>query len=130
MTQNDSSSSPLHPFIESNHVEGTAVYDVNGKRIGSIRRLVIEKVSGHVAYATTSFGGVLALGAEALLGLGTETHTIPWEHLHYDMSLGGYKTSISESQLRNAPEFSRQDESLLSGHEWEELSRYYTVPLE
>ena len=73
---------------------------------------MIEKVSGHVVYAVTAFGGFLGLGAEA--------HTIPWEQLHYDTALGGYKTSIAESQLQNAPEFSRGDDPLLSGHERQE----------
>jgi len=120
MAQDDVSSGPAHPLVESDHVEGTAVYDASGKRIGTIKRLVIEKVSGHVVYAVTAFGG--------LLGLGEETHTIPWEQLHYDQDLGGYKASVSETQLRNAPEFSRQDESLLSGHEREALINYYAVP--
>jgi hypothetical protein len=57
MAQDDVSSGPAHPLIESDHIEGTAVYDANGQRIGTIKRLVIEKVSGHVAYAITSFGG-------------------------------------------------------------------------
>jgi hypothetical protein len=57
---------------------------------------VIEKLSGHVAYAVTSFGG--------FLGVGSELHTIPWEQLHYGTMLGGYKTSTSEDQLRKAPE--------------------------
>ena len=61
MAQTDTSSAPSHPLIESDHIEGTAVYDANGKRIGSIKRLVIEKVSGHVAYAVTEFGGFLGL---------------------------------------------------------------------
>ena len=120
MAQDDVSSGPAHPLVESDHVEGTAVYDASGKRIGTIKRLVIEKVSGHVVYAVTAFGG--------LLGLGEETHTIPWEQLHYDQDLGGYKARVSETQLRNAPEFSRQDESLLSGHEREALINYYAVP--
>ena len=120
MAQDDVSSGPAHPLIESDHVEGTAVYDASGKRIGTIKRLVIEKVSGHVVYAVTAFGG--------FLGLGEETHTIPWEQLHYDTDLGGYKASVSETQLRNAPEFSRQDESLLSSHEREALINYYAVP--
>ena len=120
MAQDDVSSGPAHPLVESDHVEGTAVYDASGKRIGTIKRLVIEKVSGHVVYAVTAFGG--------LLGLGEETHTIPWEQLHYDKDLGGYKASVSETQLRNAPEFSRQDKSLLSGHEREALINYYAVP--
>src|SRR5689334_16673589 len=77
MAQDDASRSPAHPLIESDHIEGTAVYDADGKRIGTIKRLVIEKVSGHVAYAVTTLGG--------LLGLGAEVHSIPWEQLHYDM---------------------------------------------
>ena len=120
MEQADTSSVPSHPLIESDHIEGTAVYDANDKQIGTIKRLVIEKVSGHVVYAVTAFGG--------FLGLGSETHTIPWEQLHYDTTLHGYKTSIAEEQLRKAPEFSRGDESLLSGHERQQLSSYYMEP--
>jgi len=120
MTQIDTSSpGPTHTLIESDHVEGSAVYDANGKRIGTIKRLVIEKVSGHVVYAVTAFGG--------FLGLGAEIHTIPWEQLHYDTALGGYRTNITVDQLRNAPEFSRQDESLLSHHQRRELNEYYMI---
>jgi hypothetical protein len=119
MAYDDVVSGPAHPLIESDQVEGTPVYDVAGKSVGTIQRLVIEKVSGRVAYAVTSFGG--------FLGLGAEVHTIPWEQLHYDTDLGGYKTGITEDQLRNAPDFSRQDEKLLSGHERDELSRYYEL---
>jgi len=50
------------------------------------------------------------------------------EQLRYDTTHGGYKTGITEGQLRSAPEFSRQDEKLLSGHEREELGRYYDIP--
>src|SRR3954453_18798007 len=120
MAQDDVSLGPAHPLIESDHVEGTAVYDASGKRIGTIKRLVIEKVSGHVVYAVTAFGG--------FLGLGEETHTIPWEQLHYDTNLGGYKTSVSEDRLRHAPEFSRGDDALLSGHEQEQLRQFYLEP--
>jgi len=61
MAQDDVSSGPAHPLIESDHVEGTEVYDASGKRIGTIKRLVIEKVSGHVVYAVTALGGFLGL---------------------------------------------------------------------
>ena len=36
------------PLIESDRVEGTTVYDPQGNNIGSIKRLMIEKISGHV----------------------------------------------------------------------------------
>ena len=47
------------PLIESDRVEGTTVYDPDGNNIGSIKRLMIEKISGKVAYAVMSFGGFL-----------------------------------------------------------------------
>ncbi|ACA17249.1 PRC-barrel domain protein [Methylobacterium sp. 4-46] len=117
MAETDASSALSHPLIESDRIEGTPVHAASGKRIGTIKRLVIEKISGHVAYAVTTFGG--------FLGVGSETHTIPWEQLHYDTALGGYKTNITEEQLRNAPEFARGDEALLSGHQREQLAEFY-----
>jgi hypothetical protein len=87
------------PLIESDRVEGTTVYDPQGNNIGSITRLMIEKLSGRVAYAVMSFGG--------FLGMGTEEHAVPWDKLAYDTSLGGYRTDITEQQLRGAPSFSR-----------------------
>jgi hypothetical protein len=43
-------------------VEGTAVYGVNDTKIGSIERVMIDKVSGRVSYAVLSFGGFLGIG--------------------------------------------------------------------
>jgi len=87
------------PLIESDRVEGTTVYDPQGNNIGSIKRLMIEKISGRVAYAVMSFGG--------FLGIGAAEHSIPWNKLTYDTGLGGYRTDITEQQLRGAPAFSR-----------------------
>ena len=39
-----------HPVIESDRVEGTPVFDGANNRIGTIKRLLIEKVSGRVLY--------------------------------------------------------------------------------
>ena len=68
-------------LIGSDKVEGTAVYDAKGEHIGSIERVMIEKVSGQVAYAVLSFGG--------FLGIGSDYYPLPWESLTYDTSLGG-----------------------------------------
>jgi hypothetical protein len=61
---------------------------------------MIEKSGGRVAYAVMSFGG--------FLGMGTEEHAVPWNKLTYDTNLGGYRTDITEQQLRGAPAFSRE----------------------
>ena len=120
MTQMETLTSTTHPLIESDRVEGTAVYNASKKRIGTIKRLVIEKTSGQVVYAVTSFAG--------FLGAGSEAHSIPWDQLHYDTTLHGYHTNITEQQLREAPEFSRGTESLLHQRDWEELGEYYGGP--
>jgi len=83
------------PIIESDRVEGTAVYDRNNNQIGTIERLLIEKVSGRVLYVDVTFGG--------LFGVGTHHHTIPWDKLTYDPELEGYRTAITEEKLRGAP---------------------------
>ncbi len=46
-------------LISSPEVEGAVVYGADGKKVGSIDHLVIERVSGQVAYAVVDFGGFL-----------------------------------------------------------------------
>jgi hypothetical protein len=109
------------PSIESDRVEGTSVYDPQGNDIGGIKRLLIEKTSGRVAYSVMSFGG--------FLGMGEEEHAVPWSKLTYDTNLGGYRTEITEQQLRGAPTFTRD-----SDWDWSDRSRerqlhdYYRAP--
>ena len=86
------------PLIESDRVEGTAVYDRSGKRIGTVERVMIDKISGRVAYAVMSFGG--------FFGVGANEYAVPWRMLAYDPSLGGYRTQITAEQLRRAPSLS------------------------
>jgi hypothetical protein len=109
------------PLIESDRVEGTTVYDPTGNKIGSIKRLMIEKIGGRVAYAVMSFGG--------FLGMGEEEHTIPWNKLTYDTSLAGYRTDITEEQLRGAPTFYRdRDYNWTDRGRERELHDYYGAP--
>ena len=53
---------PNHQLISSEDVEGVNVYDTQGKKIGEIDHLMIDKISGRVTYAVMSFGGFLGLG--------------------------------------------------------------------
>jgi sporulation protein YlmC with PRC-barrel domain len=120
MVQTPSASSE-HPFIESDRVEGTTVYDARGDHIGTIERLMIEKVSGQVAYVVMSFGG--------LFGSGKESHTLPWGKLNYDSKLRGYRVDISESELREAPSFAQSNTFDWSNRDREEeLHDYYRIP--
>ena len=109
---------PNHQLISSEDVEGTEVFGVGDNKVGEIDHLIIDKLSGRVIYAVMSFGGFLSLGHSH--------YPVPWAALKYDTSLGGFRTGITEQQLRDAPEFS--DDSW-ADRNWETVThRHYGVP--
>jgi hypothetical protein len=86
-------------LIGSDKVEATPVYRSNGDRVGQIERVMIDKISGKVAYAVLSFGG--------FLGLGEDYYPVPWSILNYDTNLGGYRTNLDADKLKNAPKYTQ-----------------------
>jgi hypothetical protein len=106
-------------LIGSDKVQGTAVYGPDGDKIGSIERVMIEKVSGRVSYAVLSFGG--------FLGIGDEHYPLPWPSLKYSVELGGYQTMVTHDQLSQAPKFAPGDDYNWRGSR--ELDEYYGVAM-
>src|SRR2546421_8179589 len=88
-------------LIGSDKVEATPVYRSNGDRVGQIERIMIDKVSGKVAYAVMSFGG--------FMGIGEDYYPLPWSLLTYNPKLEGYEVNVSEQQLKGAPKYSRHE---------------------
>jgi PRC-barrel domain len=109
-------------LIGSDKVEGTAVYGADDSKIGSIERVMIDKTSGRVSYAVLGFGGIL--------GLGNDHYPLPWQSLKYDTDLGGYRTGVTEDQLRRAPKYRDAND-----WNWSDAARnravdaYYGVPV-
>ncbi|WP_322514606.1 PRC-barrel domain-containing protein [Rhodopseudomonas palustris] len=106
-------------LIGSDKVQGTAVYGADGEKIGSVERVMIEKVSGKVSYAVLSFGG--------FLGIGDDHYPLPWPSLKYNVELGGYQTMITIDQLERAPKYDREAE-----YDWRgarKVDDYYGVAL-
>lgn len=84
-----------HELISSLRVEGTHVYNRQGEKLGTIHSVMIDKLSGRVAYAVLSFGG--------FLGIDTHVHPVPWETLIYDIDRDGYAVDLTRDQLERAP---------------------------
>jgi hypothetical protein len=109
-------------LIGSDKVEGTAVFGADAQKIGTIERVMIDKVSGRVSYAVLGFGG--------FLGIGNDHYPLPWQSLKYDTRLGGYVTGVTESQLRGAPRYGNDND-----WNWADAARnravndYYGMPL-
>ncbi|MDP3176123.1 MAG: PRC-barrel domain-containing protein [Phenylobacterium sp.] len=82
-----------HDLISAHRVEGATVYSAEGRTVGVIRNLMIEKQSGHVRSALVSKEG--SSGANQWLA------PVPWSELRYDTGLGGYV--VDATKLENAP---------------------------
>lgn len=93
----------VNPLIASDRVQGTTVRRPDGEKIGRIERVMIDKISGKVAYAVMSFGG--------LLGVGERYYTLPWAKLDYDEEKHAYVLDITKSQLQGAPALNSEGET-------------------
>ena len=112
---------PNRALISSEDVEGVNVYGTDRDKIGQIDHLMIDKVSGKVAYAVLSFGGFLGIGHKHL--------PIPWSLLKYNVELDAYELDIADDVLRKAPS-SEQSSEFDFGDRLDEakLYSYYNVP--
>jgi hypothetical protein len=106
-------------LIASDRVEGTKVYGADGKHIGHIERVILEKRGGRVAYAVLSFGG--------FLGMGEDHYPLPWEKLRYDEQLDGYRLDLTKEQIEGAPRFADESDNWYQDN-GTKVYDYYGVP--
>jgi sporulation protein YlmC with PRC-barrel domain len=105
--------------ISSDRVEGTAVYNNAGDKLGSIDDLMIDKRSGQVRYAVLEFGG--------FLGMGTDRYPLPWNVLRYDTAKDGYVVPLDKSKLENAPHYAVDDEPVYNPDYGQRVNGYWGV---
>ena len=103
----------VHTLVPSDRVEAASVYGRDGDKIGTIERLMVEKMTGTVAYAVVKCSGFL----------GTCHHyPVPWNSLKYNVARKAYDTNLTLEELRSGPseldgeEFDWGDRSLVYRH--------------
>ena len=114
MTTSDNSE-----VISSDKVEGTAVYNSAGDKLGSIDDLMIDKRSGQIRYAVLEFGG--------FLGIGTDRYPLPWNVLSYDKSKGGYTVPLDRARLKDAPRYDAKAVPTYDRAYGATVDRYYGI---
>jgi sporulation protein YlmC with PRC-barrel domain len=105
-------------LIASNKVEGTAVYDYTGERLGTINNFMVEKRSGQVEYAVLQFGG--------FLGIGADYYPVPWTMLKYDTGQGGYVVDLDKDLLADAPRYDNEEPAFDDDYD-RQINTYYGV---
>jgi hypothetical protein len=113
--------SESNSLIGADKVQGTPVYSAEGDHLGEIHEIMIDKLSGNVAYAVMSFGG--------FLGMGEKYHPLPWSALDYETDAGGYVVNLSREQLEGGPSYEREATPRWGDRDYEtKLHDYYGLP--
>jgi hypothetical protein len=108
-------------LIASDRVEGTAVYNREGEKLGSIENFMVDKLTGKVEYANLSFGG--------LFGMGASIHPLPWGVLDYVPEQNGYVVDLDKAKLEKAPKYERGAEPAFDRDYNRNVNDYYGLPL-
>ncbi|TWB06755.1 PRC-barrel domain-containing protein [Bradyrhizobium stylosanthis] len=100
-----------HTMVPSDRVEHVGVYGRDGSKLGTIERLMLDKVTGTVAYAVIKTGGLL----------GTRHHyPMPWSALKYDPARQAFCVEVTLDELASGPcEFDGDE------FDWGDRSRPY-----
>jgi sporulation protein YlmC with PRC-barrel domain len=105
-------------LISADKVEGTAVVNPQGANLGHVSEIMIDKVSGQVAYAVLKYGSIV--------GLGGKLFAIPWHVLKYDTRHDAYVVYIPEERLMNAPSFDADNPPDMADTQWStQVGDYY-----
>jgi hypothetical protein len=84
-----------HPLIASDRIEGTRVCRRDGVELGTIERLMINKISGQVAYAI--------IKSDEDRRQRKVRFPLRWDGLHYDRRRGAYIVDLSDDEVRRVP---------------------------
>lgn len=81
-----------HGMIDSDRIVARPVFDHDGTPIGTIRCLVVDRLSGHVES--------VCVHSRSVLGIVSHEYLLPWSVLKYDTRLPGYRTSLRKSEIK------------------------------
>jgi sporulation protein YlmC with PRC-barrel domain len=114
--------SQLHAFsnapVKASSIIGTDVVNPKGDNLGDIKEVVLDPLSGKVAYVVVSFGGFLSLGEKLF--------AIPFSSFTYNVSKNEYVLDISKERLETAPGFDSDHWPTMADEKWNrEVYKYY-----
>jgi len=108
-------------LIASDKVRGTKLYNRRHEHVGEVEDIMIDKLSGVVAYAVVGFGG--------FLGLGETRRAVPWSVLHYDTNDDGYVADVEDAVLKDAPNEIPAGDAYYRDVDWNSrIYRHFGVP--
>ncbi|RQS62509.1 PRC-barrel domain containing protein [Burkholderia sp. Bp8963] len=101
---------PGPDVMAASTLEGDKVLSIDGDDVGKIKEIMLDVISGRIAYAVLSSGG--------MLGIGDKLVAIPWSAFTLDAERKCLLLSESSEQIRNAPGFDKDHWPATADPKW------------
>ena len=104
--------------LSASTLAGDPVQNSAGEDLGKVDEIMIDIVSGKVAYAVLSFGG--------FLGMGNKLFAVPWSALRVDEDKKHFVLDVDKKKLENAPGFDKDNWPNMADDTWRtKIYNYY-----
>ena len=109
-------------MLSASTLAGDQVQNSAGEDLGKVDEIMIDILSGKVAYAVLSFGG--------FLGMGNKLFAVPWSRLRLDEDKQHFILDVDRKKLKNAPGFDKDNWPDMADTSWGTriFSYYGAVP--
>ena len=106
-------------LVPIGEVTGMTLFDRAGGKLGALKEVYVDKLTGKIEFVIAASGG--------FLGVGDKFHPIPWTSLTYNHAPEGYVAAFTKKDLEDAPAYDRDQ---LSGKHYgwsDQVRRYFTT---
>jgi len=94
------------------------IYNPEGEKLGSIKEIMLDILSGKVSYVVLSFGGILSIGEKLF--------AVPWNALKVDTVNKRFVFDVDEARLKAAPGFDNDHWPNMADPTWaKSIHSYY-----
>ncbi len=105
-------------LVSANNLAGQTLVDRGGDKLGVLKELFVNKLTGQVEFVLGATGG--------FLGVGEKFHPLPWGLLTYNHAPEGYVVAATKDEIRAAPAYDR-DQLTSTNYNWgDQVHRYFT----
>ena len=104
-------------LVSADTMAGQPLFDRSGAKLGVVKELFINRLTGQIEFVLGATGG--------FLGVGEKFHPLPWSLLTFNTAPEGYVVSVGKEEIRAAPAYDR--DQLTSAHYgWgDQVHRYF-----
>ena len=105
-------------LLTSGSLSNAKVVNGRDEHLGYLEEIMLDVVTGRVAYAVISFQGIL--------GLDDKLFAVPWQALTIDENEKLIFMSVDKETIENAPGFHKNKWPRVVSHRWlDEIYQYY-----